>query len=63
MAQAIHWARQSGVLTRIELLVITENEPAIHLYEKFGFVVEGRLRKAIYLNSRYYDDLLMALLL
>jgi putative acetyltransferase len=28
-------------LRRIELTVYTDNLPAIHLYEKFGFVVEG----------------------
>jgi putative acetyltransferase len=28
-------------LRRIELEVYTDNAPAIHLYEKFGFVIEG----------------------
>jgi len=63
MAHAIQWARQSGVLKRIELFVFVENEPALHLYEKFGFMIEGRLRKAVYRHERFYDDYLMALLL
>jgi RimJ/RimL family protein N-acetyltransferase len=63
MARATEWSRESGVLKRLELLVFAENERAIHLYEKFGFVVEGRLRQAIYRHGRYYDDLLMALIL
>jgi RimJ/RimL family protein N-acetyltransferase len=63
MESAIQWARGSAALKRIELLVFVENELAIHLYEKYGFVVEGRLRKAVYRHERYYDDLLMALLL
>ncbi|MGW8251608.1 MAG: N-acetyltransferase family protein [Anaerolineales bacterium] len=63
MEYAIQWARESGVLKRLELLVFAENARAIHLYEKYGFVVEGRLRQAIYRHDRYYDDLLMALLL
>jgi putative acetyltransferase len=32
-------------LTRIELTVFTDNEPAIALYRKFGFEIEGTLRK------------------
>lgn len=63
MAHALQWARQGGVLKRIELFVFTENEPALHLYEKFGFLIEGRLRKAVYRHERFYDDYLMALLL
>lgn len=63
MAHAIQWARQGGVLQRIELFVFVENEPAIHLYEKFGFMIEGRLRKAVYRHERFYDDYIMAMLL
>lgn len=63
MAHAIQWARQGGVLRRIELFVFVENEPAIHLYEKFDFMIEGRLRKAVFRHERFYDDYLMALLL
>lgn len=63
MECSIQWARDNGVLKRIELLVFVENERAIHLYEKFGFVVEGQLRRAIFRHGRYYDDLLMALLI
>ncbi len=63
MAHAIQWARQGGVLQRIELFVFVENKPAIYLYEKFGFLIEGRLRKAVYRHERFYDDYLMALLL
>jgi putative acetyltransferase len=29
-------------LTRLELRVFTDNAPAIHLYEKVGFEIEGR---------------------
>jgi len=33
----IDWAKKSNVITRIELEVMTHNERAIHMYEKFGF--------------------------
>ena len=32
-------------LQRIELTVYTDNAPAIHLYQKFGFTIEGTARK------------------
>jgi putative acetyltransferase len=32
-------------LRRIELQVFTDNTAAVHLYEKFGFVVEGTLKQ------------------
>jgi RimJ/RimL family protein N-acetyltransferase len=63
MEAAIQWARASGVITRLELMVFAENQPAIHLYEKYGFQVEGQLRKAIYREGAYHDDLVMGLLL
>jgi RimJ/RimL family protein N-acetyltransferase len=63
MASAIDWARGTGIVSRIELLVFARNEMAIHLYQKFGFIVEGRCRRAIFRNGEYLDDLMMALLL
>jgi L-phenylalanine/L-methionine N-acetyltransferase len=63
MAHAIEWARDTEIVNRIELLVFARNEMAIHLYQKFGFVVEGRQRRAIFRNGEYLDDLMMALLL
>jgi RimJ/RimL family protein N-acetyltransferase len=63
MAHAVEWARGTGVVTRIELDVYVENARARHLYEKFGFVVEGRRRRAIFRDGQYHDDLIMGLLL
>ncbi|MFN8455803.1 MAG: GNAT family N-acetyltransferase [Anaerolineae bacterium] len=63
LAQAIEWARGSGVITRLELYVYVRNEAAIHLYQKFGFEIEGRRRRVIYQHGEYLDDLVMALLL
>ncbi|GAB4422638.1 MAG: GNAT family N-acetyltransferase [Anaerolineae bacterium] len=63
MSQAITWARQTGVVNRLELYVYARNQAAIALYGKFGFEIEGQRRRAIYQNGEYLDDLLMALLL
>ena len=45
---------------RIELTVYTDNEPAIALYRKFGFVVEGTLRGYALRDGHYVDALTMA---
>lgn len=63
MANAVEWAKQLGYIRRIELLVFERNEVAIHLYQKFGFEIEGKHRRAIYRDGVYLDNLTMALLL
>jgi RimJ/RimL family protein N-acetyltransferase len=39
--------------------VFEDNIPAISLYRKFGFIEEGRKRKAIKTNNGYKDIILM----
>jgi len=63
MQRAVLWARQTKKIKRIELQVFASNLPAIHLYQKFGFVVEGLRKKAVFRHGKFYDDLMMALLL
>ena len=47
-------------LRRIELEVYTDNAAAIGLYEKFGFVREGRLRDYAFRDGGYIDAFFMA---
>ncbi|SHH34332.1 Protein N-acetyltransferase, RimJ/RimL family [Clostridium collagenovorans DSM 3089] len=58
MKKVIEWAEKNEV-EKIELEVFAENIPAIKLYEKFGFVVEGRKVKSIKVKDRYIDMLLL----
>ena len=48
------------MLVRVELTVYADNERAIHLYEKYGFVKEGVKRKAAISCGQYKDEILMA---
>ena len=47
-------------LTRLCLTVWASNERAMHLYEKFDFVVEGRMKNYVFREGGYEDACLMA---
>lgn len=49
-------------LNRIQLRVYETNPRAIRVYEKVGFVHEGRLRQAQYKHGAYLDVLVMSVL-
>lgn len=49
-------------LQRIELSVLENNERAKHLYEKCGFIFEGRRRKAKYKDGKFVNLLLYSAL-
>ena len=44
---------------RIELTVYPDNQAALALYRKFGFVEEARMRAHSFRNGAYHDALLM----
>lgn len=47
-------------LKRLELMVYADNQPAIRLYERHGFAIEGRHLKAGFTDGHYHDALTMA---
>ncbi len=47
-------------LARLELTVYTDNEPAIALYRKFGFEIEGTMRKSAFRDGEFVDAHMMA---
>jgi L-phenylalanine/L-methionine N-acetyltransferase len=47
-------------LKRLELTVYVDNEPAIRLYQKFGFEMEGTRRGDVFRDGRYVDSYAMA---
>jgi len=61
MTEAIHRARSSGVIRRLDLMVYCDNQRAIQLYERLGFVAEGVHRKAILREGQFIDEQTMAM--
>jgi L-phenylalanine/L-methionine N-acetyltransferase len=47
-------------LKRLELTVYIDNEPALRLYRKFGFEVEGTRRRDVFRDGHYVDSFFMA---
>ena len=58
---AIAWARDTHIIKKINLRVRTDNKRAIWLYEKKGFLREGRIRMEISIDGKYYDHYWMGL--
>ncbi|MBQ7673008.1 MAG: GNAT family N-acetyltransferase [Alphaproteobacteria bacterium] len=47
---------------RVWLYVMENNVVALNLYKKIGFQEEGRQRKAVFRDGRYYDYIMMGML-
>ena len=60
MAAALDLADNWLNLHRIELTVFVDNEAALALYRKFGFVEEGLARDYAFRQGRYVDVFYMA---
>jgi len=60
MTRALTWAAGHPRIEKVDLRVLSDNDGAIRLYRRHGFVEEGRLARAIrYEDGRYVDDVLM----
>ena len=60
MQAAVDLADKWLNLERLELEVYTDNAPAVRLYTKFGFVIEGTLVRFAFRDGRYVDGYAMA---
>ncbi len=58
MELGLDWAE--GILKRVELNVVDNNERAIKLYENLGFKLEGIKKRAVRLSDGFHDIYIMA---
>lgn len=49
------WAGCSDIIKKIDLEVREDNLPAIALYLKYGFKIEGRVARGVCVNGKYYN--------
>lgn len=59
----INWAKTGGIVKKVDLMVREDNYAAIALYKKAGFEVEGKIRRAMKIDGKYYDFLYMGKLI
>jgi len=57
----IDWAQISHVIYKINLSVRSDNERAIALYKKCGFVEEGHRTRDMCIDGEFFDVMLMGL--
>ena len=56
LEEVVEWAQASGILRRLQLTVQTRNQAAVHLYQKHGFVIEGRQEHGAYIEEGEFID-------
>lgn len=57
----VDWAKQTNIIKKINLRVRSDNEHAIRLYKRKGFVIEGTLSNELFIKGHYYDLYAMGL--
>lgn len=60
MAALVDWADNWAQVLRLELTVFVDNLPALALYRRFGFELEGTLRAYVLRDGVYVDAHTMA---
>lgn len=60
LGEALRLAEEYWHIVRVELGVYADNEPALRLYRRFGFQVEGRRVAGAIRDGQYADELIMA---
>ncbi|MDH7563284.1 MAG: GNAT family protein [Candidatus Bathyarchaeota archaeon] len=53
------WTEKQRGLEKISLSTFSTNLPAIKLYRKFGFKIEGRSRRQYKIHGKYVDEITM----
>ncbi len=52
------WAVENNI-KRVELTVVCKNTPAINLYQKMGYKIEGTKKRSLLINGTFEDEYYM----
>ena len=56
------WAKNGGI-NRLELIVVSSNEPAIKLFQKCDFEMEGLKKNSLKVGGQFFHEYIMAKIL
>lgn len=59
----IEYAKNGEHIAKIDLQVRSDNKKAIEIYKKSGFVLEGKSRRALFIDGEFYDYINMGLII
>ncbi|MBI1744339.1 GNAT family N-acetyltransferase [Candidatus Acetothermia bacterium] len=59
MQSALSEIVKNSAIAKVKLTVTSVQTAAVKLYEKFGFKTVGKLEKELFVDGRYYDELVM----
>ena len=59
MIALIEWAEQNPVIRKMNLRVRADNNRAIELYRKLGFIDEGVITRDMIIDGEFYDCIFM----
>lgn len=59
----VRWSRQTGIIRKIDLRVRSDNLRGLNLYRKTGFKVEGTIVRDMMIGNKFYDSIIMGMLI
>jgi RimJ/RimL family protein N-acetyltransferase len=59
--ELIQWAKATGVIRKLNLRVRSDNDRAVSVYEKIGFIQEGLITREFIISGQFYDFIYMGL--
>lgn len=62
MDKGLEYAFKVLNMHKVYLFVDVENSAAVHIYNKKGFIEEGRLRQHFFAEGKYHDSYVMGML-
>jgi len=59
----LNWAQETKIIRKINLRVRSDNDRAIAVYKKLGFIEEGKITREFFIDGEFFDNVLFGLTL